>query len=158
MIVSRISTTALRGLPRVARAASGSARPTQTQAGSLVALGTRDIFDKDHDAFRESVRTFYDERVKPNHGKWEEDGAVPRDLWLEAGEHGMLGVTMPEQHGGMGLDILFSAITWEEQGYSGCTGPGFSLHSCAAPQSGPAPRAPADPRRRRAGRSCSRTC
>ena len=31
--------------------------------------------------------------------------------------------------GGMGVDILYSAVHWEEQSYSGCTGPGFALHS-----------------------------
>jgi len=41
----------------------------------------------------------------------------------------MLCVTTPEEHGGMGLDILYSSIGWQEQAYSYCTGPGFSLHS-----------------------------
>lgn len=41
----------------------------------------------------------------------------------------MLGVTVPEQYGGMGLDVLYSAVNWEEQAYSLNTGPGWALHS-----------------------------
>jgi hypothetical protein len=41
----------------------------------------------------------------------------------------MLGVTVPEQYGGMGLDVLYAAVNWEEQGYSLNTGPGWALHS-----------------------------
>jgi long-chain-acyl-CoA dehydrogenase len=29
----------------------------------------------------------------------------------------------------MGMDALWASIVWQEQGYSGCTGPGFALHS-----------------------------
>lgn len=41
----------------------------------------------------------------------------------------MLGVTVPPEYGGMGLDIKYSAVHWEEQMYSLASGPGFSLHS-----------------------------
>ena len=79
--------------------------------------------------YRETVRKFFQDEVVPHHDKWEEAGEVPRDLWLAAGETGMLGVPTPEEYGGMGVDILYSAIVWEEQAYTGCTGPGFALHS-----------------------------
>ena len=61
--------------------------------------------------------------------QWEEAGEVPRDLWKSAGENGLLCVTMPEEMGGSAADALHAAITWEEQSYTGCTGPGFALHS-----------------------------
>merc|ERR1719506_2310768 len=41
----------------------------------------------------------------------------------------MLGVMTPEEYGGLGLDCKYSAVVWEEQSYTGCTGPGFALHS-----------------------------
>ena len=41
----------------------------------------------------------------------------------------VVGVTMPEEYGGMGLDILYAAVNWEEQSYAGATGPGWALHS-----------------------------
>lgn len=40
-----------------------------------------------------------------------------------------MGATVPVEYGGSGADILMSAIVWEEQGYSNCSGPGFALHS-----------------------------
>ena len=61
--------------------------------------------------------------------QWEEDGQISREAWLKAGEYGLLGVLTPEKYGGVEADILYSAIVWEEQSYSGCTGPGFALHS-----------------------------
>ena len=40
---------------------------------------------------------------------------VPRDLWLKAGEQGIIGVGVPEEHGGVGGDILHQSVAIEEQ-------------------------------------------
>ena len=95
----------------------------------LTATNTRRIFDEDHDMFRETCRQFFEQEVMPHHDQWEEDGQISRECWLRAGELGMLGVMTPEEYGGLGLDCKYSAIVWEEQSYTGCTGPGFALHS-----------------------------
>ena len=79
--------------------------------------------------FRETCRQFFEQEVVPHHDQWEEDGQISRECWLRAGELGMLGVMTPEEYGGLGLDCKYSAIVWEEQSYTGCTGPGFALHS-----------------------------
>lgn len=47
--------------------------------------------------------------------RWEKDGQVSRELWEKAGQQGLLGVAIAEKHGGIGADILSSAIVWEEQ-------------------------------------------
>lgn len=65
----------------------------------------------------------------PFHAEWEKDGQVSRELWEKAGRQGLLGVAIAEKHGGIGADILSSAVVWEEQMYVNCSGPGFSLHS-----------------------------
>jgi len=104
-------------------------RLAPAQAGSLLDIGIRDIFDSDHDMFRETARSFFENDCKPFHGEWEEKGEVPRDLWLRAGELGLLSNMVPEEYGGLGLDCKYPAIVWEEQSYSGCTGPGFAMHS-----------------------------
>ena len=54
---------------------------------------------------------------------------MPRELWTKAGELGLLSCMVPEEYGGLGLDCKYPAIMWEEQSYSGCTGPGFAMHS-----------------------------
>ncbi|CAE7442143.1 Acadl, partial [Symbiodinium microadriaticum] len=41
----------------------------------------------------------------------------------------MLCVTVPEKYGGLGVDVKYSAVHWEEQMYTLSSGPGFSLHS-----------------------------
>ncbi|SEB22101.1 acyl-CoA dehydrogenase family protein [Variovorax sp. YR216] len=88
----------------------------------------RDLFNADHEAFRDMVRRFIDNEIAPHHAQWEADGVVPRDLWLKAGEAGMLCCTVPEQYGGAGADYLFDVIVFEEMARSGYTGPGFMIH------------------------------
>jgi acyl-CoA dehydrogenase len=89
----------------------------------------RQIFSPDHELFRATVRRFIEEHVTPFHAQWEKDGQVPRDLWLKAGEYGLLCCNVPEEYGGMGGDFLHSAILIEEMARAGATGPTFYLHS-----------------------------
>ncbi|NP_957475.1 long-chain specific acyl-CoA dehydrogenase, mitochondrial [Danio rerio] len=104
-------------------------RPETSMAKTLMDIGTRRIFSEEHDLFRQNVRRFFQEEVAPYHAQWEKAGEVSREVWEKAGEHGLLGVYTPEEHGGIGGDLLSAAIVWEEQMYSNCSGPGFSLHS-----------------------------
>ena len=46
-----------------------------------------------------------------HHDKWEEQGHCPKELWRKAGDNGLLCPTMPEEYGGPGCDILYSAGT-----------------------------------------------
>ncbi|CAL8288595.1 unnamed protein product [Lota lota] len=105
------------------------ARLETSSAKTLMDVGTRRIFNEDHDLFRESARRFFQEEVVPHHNEWEKAGQVSRELWEKAGEQGLLGVMVPEEQGGIGGDLLSAAIVWEEQMYCNCTGPGFALHS-----------------------------
>ena len=88
----------------------------------------RDLFNAEHEAFRDTVRRFIDKEIAPHHESWEEQGVVPRDLWLKAGAAGMLCCTVPEQYGGLGVDYLFDVVVFEEMARSGFTGPGFLIH------------------------------
>ena len=106
-----------------------TSRPEPQVASSLLQIGTRRIFEHEHDQFRESCRRFYEKKVVPFHSKWEEEGQVPRELWQDAGAEGLLCVTVPPEFGGMGLDVRYAAVHWEEQSYSNATGPGFAMHS-----------------------------
>ncbi|XP_016132164.1 long-chain specific acyl-CoA dehydrogenase, mitochondrial-like [Sinocyclocheilus grahami] len=104
-------------------------RPETSMAKTLMDIGTRRIFLEEHDLFRQNVRRFFQEEVVPYHTQWEKAGEVSREVWKKAGEHGLLGIYTPEEHGGIGGDLLSAAIVWEEQMYCNCSGPGFSLHS-----------------------------
>jgi alkylation response protein AidB-like acyl-CoA dehydrogenase len=88
----------------------------------------RRLFREEHEIFRESVRKFIAREIAPYHAQWEEDGVVPRELWLKAGDAGLLCCTVPEEYGGLGLDYLFDVVVFEEMARSGFTGPGFMIH------------------------------
>lgn len=104
-------------------------RPEPQVAERLDQVGTRRIFDHDHDMYRELCRSFYQDKVTPFEKEWEAQGHVSREVWKQAGENGMLGVTVPEEYGGLGLDAKYAAVHWEEQSYALSSGVGFSLHS-----------------------------
>lgn len=106
-----------------------SQRQPIAQASKLTDIGTRNLFNEDHDIFRETCRRFFREEVVPHHEQWEKQGQVSQELWQKAGQQGLLGVNMKEEHHGLGADFLSSVVVWEEQGYSNCTGPGFAMHS-----------------------------
>jgi alkylation response protein AidB-like acyl-CoA dehydrogenase len=86
------------------------------------------LFNEEHEAFRDSVKKFIAKEIAPYHAQWEEDGVVPRELWVKAGEAGMLCCTIPPEYGGLGADYLFDVVVFEEMGRSGFTGPGFMIH------------------------------
>ncbi|MEZ5850019.1 MAG: acyl-CoA dehydrogenase family protein [Hyphomicrobiaceae bacterium] len=89
----------------------------------------RTIYEAEHEDFRRSVADFLDREVVPNYAQWEKDGRVSRDVWLKAGEAGLLLTTAPEAYGGSAADFRTSAILIEEFGKRALSGPGFSLHS-----------------------------
>ena len=60
----------------------------------------RTIFDKDHDAFRDSCAAFLAKHVTPNLESYLEDKALPREFWLAAGAEGLHGLGIPEEFGG----------------------------------------------------------
>ena len=89
----------------------------------------RPLFSPEHEAFREQVRRFCEREVAPHHAAWEEAHGVPREVWRQAGENGLLCCWLPEALGGPEADLLFDFIVSEELGRAGATGPGFPLHS-----------------------------
>ncbi|MEU6429608.1 acyl-CoA dehydrogenase family protein [Microbispora sp. NPDC046973] len=90
----------------------------------------RDLFDEEHDLFRETVREFMAREVVPHHAQWEKDGIVPREVWKKAGELGMFGFSVPEEYGGSGItDFRYNVVIVEEIIRVGATGLGFGLHN-----------------------------
>ncbi len=88
----------------------------------------RTAYNEDHEAFRDTVRSFIKQEVVPNIDKWDEAGIVEKAIWPKAGAVGMLCPTVPEEYGGLGLDFGYNAIIDEEISYGG-TALGFSLQS-----------------------------
>ena len=89
----------------------------------------RQLFNEEHNLWRDTVRRFIEREIVPFHAQWENDGVVPRELWLKAGAEGLLCCTVPEEFGGMGLDYLFDVIVYEELWRVGASAPGFLIHT-----------------------------
>ncbi|MGW0591436.1 acyl-CoA dehydrogenase family protein [Streptosporangium sp. NPDC002607] len=90
----------------------------------------RDLFEEEHQLFRETVREFLAREVAPHHAQWEKDGIVPREVWKKAGEIGVFGFGVPEEFGGAGItDFRYNAVISEEVISTGASGLGFSLHN-----------------------------
>ena len=68
----------------------------------------RTLFREEHDMWRETVRRFVEKEITPFYAQWEEQGVVPKSLWLKAGAEGLLNPMLPEPFGGGG-DCLHSA-------------------------------------------------
>ena len=54
-------------------------RPEPQVATNLMQIGTRRIFEHEHDQYRELCRRFYEEKVVPFHAEWEEQGQVNKN-------------------------------------------------------------------------------
>src|SRR5690242_19574384 len=69
------------------------------------------LFEPDHEAYRQVVREFVNRHVVPNMEKWDQDRLVDRETWRAAGAQGLLGLAVPEEHGGAGeTDYRFRTI------------------------------------------------
>jgi alkylation response protein AidB-like acyl-CoA dehydrogenase len=92
----------------------------------------RTLYDDDHEAFRESFRTFVAKEMTPHRAEWDAAGIVGRELFLVAGRSGFLGMEVPEEYGGGGVrDFRFNAGIGEEIMAAGepAAGLGISLHN-----------------------------
>jgi alkylation response protein AidB-like acyl-CoA dehydrogenase len=90
----------------------------------------RDLYTEDHEAFRSTVRGFIERHILPHYADWEADGIVPRDVWLEAGKHGLLGTDVDEKYGGGGIpDFRYNAAVRTEIVKAQANGVGFGTHN-----------------------------
>jgi alkylation response protein AidB-like acyl-CoA dehydrogenase len=88
----------------------------------------RTIFEPEHEALRASFRAWLDKEVVPHHLEWEAAGIVPHELFAEAGRHGFLGMAVPEEYGGGGVDdFRYNTVIDEEIQAAGVGGAGLGL-------------------------------
>ncbi|MTD30988.1 acyl-CoA dehydrogenase family protein [Planomicrobium sp. YIM 101495] len=69
---------------------------------------------EEHELFRKSLRRMLDKEAYPHYQQWEDDKAIPRELWTKLGENGFLLPWVEEEYGGLGLDFSYSFILVEE--------------------------------------------
>ena len=96
----------------------------------------RNVYGPDHEAFRETAREFVDRSLKPRAEDFIKDKAIGREVWLEAGAQGLLGLEVPEQYGGSeGGDFRLNAVLAEELSkFTAAASSCFGIHTdCVAP-------------------------
>ena len=75
----------------------------------------RTIYEREHNQYRKSFATFLQREVVPHFAEWEENGIVPRELFVKMAEGGFLSMPVPEEYGGVGVDdFRYSAVIAEE--------------------------------------------
>ncbi|QZA08500.1 acyl-CoA dehydrogenase family protein [Mycolicibacter heraklionensis] len=75
----------------------------------------RDLFTQDHEAFRALARDFVEKHVVPEYPNWEKAGRMPREVFEHLGSLGMLGVAIPEEYGGGGIDDYRYNVVLQEE-------------------------------------------
>ncbi|MDX6699718.1 MAG: hypothetical protein QOE65_3115 [Solirubrobacteraceae bacterium] len=68
----------------------------------------------DQKAITEMVRQFVDEQIIPQAEHYDHEDEFPEPIVEQMRELGLFGVTIPEEHGGMGLDLTTYAMIVEE--------------------------------------------
>ena len=71
-------------------------------------------FEEHHQEIREMISDFSDEKIAPGAEHLDETQGLPKESIGEIAELEMLGLTIPEEHGGAGLDLLSACLVVEE--------------------------------------------
>lgn len=74
------------------------------------------------DLFREQVRRFVDRDLMPHVDEWEEMGELPREIYLQAGALGILGLGYPEEYGGFPASLAMRSVAIQEIARTGSGG------------------------------------
>jgi alkylation response protein AidB-like acyl-CoA dehydrogenase len=91
-------------------------------------MASRPLFDDEHEAYRESFRSFLERVVVGEYAGWQQTGSIPREVFAVAGEHGFAAMQVPEAHGGVGIDdFRFNLVLAEETMRAGVAGFGLML-------------------------------
>ncbi|RLQ21530.1 acyl-CoA dehydrogenase [Seongchinamella sediminis] len=81
--------------------------------------------------FRDMARRAFEQLIAPHYEEWEEKHIVPRELWNQLGEAGLLCPDMPEAYGGAGTSAQVCFAMIEElsrMGFGGLAS-GYGIHS-----------------------------
>jgi len=75
-------------------------------------------------AFKAVLRDFVEKEIKPVANEWERSGRYPTEIVAGLAEMGLFGMTIPEEYGGLGIDMVSFALVFEElaRGWMGIAG------------------------------------
>lgn len=88
--------------------------------------------DDEHRSLRDSIRDFVDREIRPVAREWEQSGRYPTEIVEAMKTMGLFGMSVPEEYGGQGFDLVSLAIVFEEisRGWMGVVGV-LGTHSVA---------------------------
>lgn len=72
------------------------------------------ILTQEQEMIRDTMRAFSQERIAPFAAQWDKDHTFPAQVLKDLGELGALGMTVPEEYDGAGLDYMSLVLTLEE--------------------------------------------
>jgi hypothetical protein len=61
----------------------------------------------------QAVAEFASQRVRPHAARWDREGVFPHEIVPQLAELGLLGLTVPEEYGGSGMDHVSAALAVE---------------------------------------------
>ena len=96
----------------------------------------RNLYGADHEAFRHTAREFVERSLKPRAQQFIDERVIDRQVWIEAGKQGLLGLEIPEVYGGSAAgDYRFNAVLGEELSkFTASASSCFGIHfDCVAP-------------------------
>ena len=99
---------------RACRASGASVQPRAAFSSTPSALG--DLFNptEEHQALRDMVRSFAQDKVDPQRLEHDREEKFNHALFKELGDLGLLGVTTDVEYGGSGMDATAACIVHEE--------------------------------------------
>ena len=75
-------------------------------------------------AFKAVLRDFVEKEIKPVANEWERSGRYPTEIVKGLADMGLFGMTIPEEYGGLQMDMVSFALVFEElaRGWMGIAG------------------------------------
>lgn len=72
------------------------------------------LLNQEQEMIRDSMRTFAQERLAPFAAQWDREHIFPTEAVQELGELGAMGMVVPEEWGGAGMDYMSLVLALEE--------------------------------------------
>jgi alkylation response protein AidB-like acyl-CoA dehydrogenase len=90
-------------------------------------------FNEEQADIRSTVRHFTEQEITPHAGIWDENNYFPREIYTQMATLGLMGMTIPEEHGGSMLNRLTGTLVYEELAKGDmATAGGLSVHNMVA--------------------------
>jgi alkylation response protein AidB-like acyl-CoA dehydrogenase len=92
-------------------------------------------FTEDQYQLRDGARDFFTGESPASHVRamWDSESGRSADLWKKMAEIGFVGLTVPEEHGGLGMDEVAMVLLLEEAGKVALPEPFLETAAVAAP-------------------------